>query len=63
MLVTDRFPSGGDVDRDIIALSFAELFGGGQAQDRVRGQVIPSPGPTLDFLGKLSIPWPYCDIH
>ncbi|KAI0287353.1 Oligosaccharyl transferase STT3 subunit [Russula brevipes] len=29
---------------------FNELFGGGQAQDRVRGQAIPSPGPTLDYL-------------
>ncbi|KAH9983656.1 Oligosaccharyl transferase STT3 subunit [Russula vinacea] len=29
---------------------FADLYGGGQAQDRVRGQVIPNPGPTLDFL-------------
>ncbi|KAH9986656.1 Oligosaccharyl transferase STT3 subunit [Russula compacta] len=29
---------------------FTELFGGGAAQDRVRGQVIPSPGPTLDYL-------------
>jgi len=29
---------------------FAELFGGGPAQDRVRGQTIPNSGPTLDFL-------------
>ncbi|KAN0132809.1 glycosyltransferase [Lactarius tabidus] len=29
---------------------FAELFGNGNAQDRVRGQKIPSPGPTLDYL-------------
>ncbi|KAH9958806.1 Oligosaccharyl transferase STT3 subunit [Russula dissimulans] len=29
---------------------FPELFGGGQAQDRVRGQVIPNPGPSLDHL-------------
>jgi len=29
---------------------FTDLFGGGQAQDRVRGQVIPNPGPTLDYL-------------
>ncbi|KAF8470328.1 Oligosaccharyl transferase STT3 subunit [Russula ochroleuca] len=29
---------------------FADLYGGGPAQDRVRGQVIPNPGPTLDFL-------------
>ncbi|KAH9968414.1 Oligosaccharyl transferase STT3 subunit [Lactifluus volemus] len=29
---------------------FSELFGGGPAQDRVRGQMIPSPGPTLDYL-------------
>lgn len=36
-----------------LLLSFPELFGGGQAQDRVRGQVIPSPGPTLDHLGEL----------
>lgn len=45
-------PSGGSSDRDIVALSFTELFGGGAAQDRVRGQVIPNPGPTLDYLGK-----------
>ncbi|KAJ8584745.1 glycosyltransferase family 66 protein [Rhizopogon salebrosus TDB-379] len=29
---------------------FAELFGGGQAVDRVRGQSMPSQGPTLDYL-------------
>ncbi|KAI0296560.1 Oligosaccharyl transferase STT3 subunit-domain-containing protein [Multifurca ochricompacta] len=29
---------------------FAELFGGGQAQDRVRGQMISNPGPSLDYL-------------
>ena len=33
--------------------SFAELFGNGNAQDRVRGQKIPQPGPTLDYLGEL----------
>jgi hypothetical protein len=38
-----------------IPFSFTELFGGGQAQDRVRGQVIPQPGPTLDYLGKPSL--------
>lgn len=52
----------GSVD-SIITLSFADLYGGGQAQDRVRGQVIPSPGPTLDFLGKLSIALPNCNTH
>ena len=51
------------VDDDIIALSFADLFGGGQAQDRVRGQVIPNPGPTLDFLGKSIIAFPNCNTH
>jgi hypothetical protein len=30
---------------------FAELFGGGQAVDRVRGQNVPKVGPTLDYLG------------
>ncbi|EGN91742.1 glycosyltransferase family 66 protein [Serpula lacrymans var. lacrymans S7.3] len=30
---------------------FAELFGGSQAQDRVRGQIMPQTGPTLDCLG------------
>ncbi|KAH9951110.1 oligosaccharyl transferase STT3 subunit [Amylocystis lapponica] len=29
---------------------FAELFGGQQAVDRVRGQQIPKTGPTLDYL-------------
>jgi dolichyl-diphosphooligosaccharide--protein glycosyltransferase len=61
--VGGRSHSGGYVNRDIITLSFAELFGGGPAQDRVRGQTIPNTGPTLDFLGKLSIPWPHCDTH
>jgi hypothetical protein len=30
-----------------------ELFGNGNAQDRVRVQKIPSPGTTLDYLGEL----------
>lgn len=30
---------------------FTELFGGGQAIDRVRQQTIPREGPTLDYLG------------
>lgn len=30
---------------------FAELYGGGQAQDRVRNQVMPNVGPELDTLG------------
>jgi dolichyl-diphosphooligosaccharide--protein glycosyltransferase len=34
---------------------FTELFGGGNAQDRVRGQMIPKPGPTLDYLGELAL--------
>src|ERR1700679_3570868 len=38
--VGGRSPSLDYVNRDIIALSFAELFGGGPAQDRVRGQAI-----------------------
>ncbi|KAI0038692.1 glycosyltransferase family 66 protein [Auriscalpium vulgare] len=29
---------------------FHELFGGGQATDRVRNQVMPKTGPTLDYL-------------
>jgi len=29
---------------------FADLFGGQQAQDRVRHQVLPAVGPTLDYL-------------
>ncbi|CAL1714410.1 unnamed protein product [Somion occarium] len=29
---------------------FAELFGGNQAVDRVRGQHVPKTGPTLDYL-------------
>ena len=29
---------------------FAELFGGTQASDRVRGQPLPKVGPTLDYL-------------
>ncbi|KAF4593652.1 oligosaccharyl transferase stt3 subunit [Pleurotus pulmonarius] len=29
---------------------FAELFGGGQAMDRVRNQAMPKQGPTLDYL-------------
>ncbi|KAI1790268.1 oligosaccharyl transferase STT3 subunit [Ganoderma leucocontextum] len=29
---------------------FAELFGGNQAVDRVRGQQVPKAGPTLDYL-------------
>ncbi|KAI6112898.1 glycosyltransferase family 66 protein [Pisolithus croceorrhizus] len=29
---------------------FAQLFGGGQAIDRVRGQNMPANGPTLDYL-------------
>ncbi|KAF9820545.1 hypothetical protein IEO21_01248 [Rhodonia placenta] len=29
---------------------FAELFGGNQAVDRVRGQQMPKVGPTLDYL-------------
>jgi hypothetical protein len=46
-----------------LSLSFGDLFGGGPAQDRVRGQVIPNPGPTLDFLGKFSIALPHCNTH
>ena len=37
-------------------LRFTELWGGGHAQDRVRSQMIPKPGPTLDYLGELSLP-------
>jgi len=37
---------------DMIALfdSFAELYGGNQAADRVRQQHLPKDGPTLDYL-------------
>lgn len=38
------------------ACSFAELFGGGQAMDRVRNQAMPKQGPTLDYLGGYC-PW------
>lgn len=31
---------------------FAQLFGGQQAVDRVRGQNMPVSGPTLDYLGE-----------
>ena len=31
---------------------FAQLFGGQQVVDRVRGQHMPLTGPTLDYLGK-----------
>jgi len=30
--------------------SFAELYGGNQAADRVRQQHLPKDGPTLDYL-------------
>jgi dolichyl-diphosphooligosaccharide--protein glycosyltransferase len=36
------------------ALRFSELFGGGQAVDRVRNQQVPKVGPTLDYLGVLN---------
>ena len=36
---------------DSLRCSFAELFGGNQAMDRVRGQQVPKTGPTLDYLG------------
>ena len=42
-----------------LAHSFAELFGGNQAVDRVRGQQVPKTGPTLDYLGKLPLPHPF----
>ena len=35
-------------------ISFAELFGGNQAVDRVRNQHVPKIGPTLDYLGMSS---------
>ena len=37
-----------------LTISFAELFGGNQAADRVRGQNVPKTGPTLDYLGTSS---------
>ena len=36
---------------------FAELYGGNQAVDRVRGQQVPKTGPTLDYLGRLLGPF------
>lgn len=36
----------------VFLTSFAELFGGNQAVDRVRGQQVPGAGPTLDYLGE-----------
>lgn len=37
--------------------SFAELFGGNQATDRVRNQNVPKTGPTLDYLGMFLRPY------
>lgn len=34
---------------------FAELYGGGPAQDRVRNQEIPATSPVLDTLGSSSV--------
>jgi len=34
---------------------FSDLFGGGQATDRVRQQTMPQVGPTLDYLGMWSV--------
>ena len=39
------------VDHELPPLRFNELFGGGQAMDRVRQQTVPKEGPTLDYLG------------
>ncbi len=39
---------------ELILRRFAELFGGGQPQDRVRQQQLPKQGPTLDILGASS---------
>ena len=36
-------------------LRFNELFGQGQAKNRVRGQKLPAVGPTLDYFG-MSVP-------
>jgi hypothetical protein len=36
---------------EVVHFRFAELFGGGQATDRVRNQQVPKVGPTLDVLG------------
>jgi dolichyl-diphosphooligosaccharide--protein glycosyltransferase len=33
-----------------LSARFAELFGGNQANDRVRGQQLPKVGPTLDYV-------------
>lgn len=36
---------------ELMDLSFADLYGGQPAQDRVRGQKIPATSPSLDILG------------
>jgi dolichyl-diphosphooligosaccharide---protein glycosyltransferase len=59
--VGNRLYLWGPGDNDAFAFSFSELFGGGPAQDRVRGQMIPSPGPTLDYLGEYDPAWPRCN--
>ena len=35
----------------LLSYRYAELFGGNQVSDRVRGQSLPKVGPTLDYLG------------
>jgi hypothetical protein len=40
--------------KSLLTSSFNELFGGQQAQDRVRQQKMPAVGPTLDILGESS---------
>ncbi len=37
---------------DLLSKRFTELYGGGPAQDRVRGQTIPAEPIKLDTLGK-----------
>ena len=48
MLLKEPRLCGSDGD----VFSFAELFGGQTATDRVRGQQMPKQGPTLDYLGE-----------
>jgi dolichyl-diphosphooligosaccharide--protein glycosyltransferase len=39
----------------ILYFRFAELFGGTQPTDRVRNQVVPTTGPTLDYIGRFFV--------
>lgn len=57
-----RVPGVRDIDWTVLftpplCCSLAELYGGNQAVDRVRGQQVPKTGPTLDYLGRLLGPF------